>query len=113
MLSWSLQVDRQTEENDMNKRRRKGLNNLDEVCTHSVSLNKGPLPDGQWPQVHWTGTEALAFFLSSYEPLGSKLGLMETHEVLVLPPLTSYVTLGKILPGCGSCLLNTDDAFEM
>lgn len=33
VLSWPLQVDNQTEENnDMNKRRRKGFSSLDEVC---------------------------------------------------------------------------------
>lgn len=41
VLSWPLQVDSQTEENnDMNKRRRKGFNNLDEVGVHRVSFNK-------------------------------------------------------------------------
>lgn len=48
VLSWPLQVDGQTEENDMNKRRRRGFNNLDEVCVRRVSLNKGPFPDNQW-----------------------------------------------------------------
>jgi len=43
-------VDTQTEDSDMNKRRRKGFNNLDEVCEHGVRLNKGWLPDSQWPQ---------------------------------------------------------------
>uniref|UniRef100_A0A452UMS5 F-actin monooxygenase n=1 Tax=Ursus maritimus TaxID=29073 RepID=A0A452UMS5_URSMA len=37
MLSWPLQVDTQTEDSDMNKRRRKVFNNLDEVRAHSPS----------------------------------------------------------------------------
>lgn len=36
MLSWPLQVDTQTEDSDMNKRRRKVFNNLDEVRAHGV-----------------------------------------------------------------------------
>lgn len=40
-LSWPLQVDTQTEDNDMNKRRRKGFNNLDEVRARGVSVSKG------------------------------------------------------------------------
>ena len=48
-LSWPLQVDTQTEDNDMNKRRRKGFNNLDEVRARGVRVSKGCLPAGQWP----------------------------------------------------------------
>lgn len=69
-LSWPLQVDTQTEDSDMNKRRRKGFNNLDEVRAHGVHLSKGWLPGSQWPQL-WP------FPFLFREPLGSKLGLME------------------------------------
>lgn len=44
MISWPLQVDVHTEDSDMNKRRRKGFNNPDEVCVPSVSLSKGWVP---------------------------------------------------------------------
>lgn len=47
MLSLPLQGDAQTEENDMNKRRRKGILNLDEDCVRRVSINKGQLPGNQ------------------------------------------------------------------
>lgn len=105
-LSWLLQVDSQTEENDMNKRRRKGFHNLDEVRVYSVSLNQGPLPASQQPQAHLTVTAALA--LPSFllrEPLMFKLGLME--KVGSGPPSTTkYLCyLGKHnLLGCGSHL---------
>ena len=93
MLSWPSQVDSRTEENDMNKRRRKGFNNLDEVRVLSVSLHKGLFPDSQWPQPTRL-TEAVS--PPVFEPLGAKLSLMGKQSGLV----TSYVTL----PGCGSCL---------
>lgn len=54
------------EENDMNKRRRKGFNNLDEVRVLSISLHKAPVPDSQWPQpARLTTVVTLPFLLSS------------------------------------------------
>lgn len=43
-------VDSRTEENDMNKRRRKGFNNLHEVRVLTVGLHRGLFPDSRWPQ---------------------------------------------------------------
>lgn len=53
MFSWPLQVDTQTEENDMNKRRRQGFNNLEEVCVLGLSSFKDPCPEDRWLGCAW------------------------------------------------------------
>lgn len=74
VLSWPLQVDNQTEENnDMNKRRRRGFNSLHEVRVHSIGFDRGP-----WVA---TGPTALALLaLLSLELLSPRLDLVEKQS---------------------------------
>lgn len=87
VLFWPLQVDNQTEENnDMNKRRRRGFNSLHEVRVHSVGFNRGP-----WPQARPPWPSLLSSLWSCSVP---GLTWWKNSWVLVLAPLlTSNVTL--------------------